>query len=288
MLLSDKTGKVDGRAEYATQSNMYYVTYKAADGRQVADWWGEENITAACVAVNDNSSVIIASKIEVPKVEYEFGEMGFDLKFAESGDLICAFWWEDTPQGFDYWDALDDEMTPEGQAVLDDMIAQYKAKQGIEQQRTESPQCDWQDGQGHKEEAEFKLEVGKYYESRDGEVYGPMKNDGDTLFPFHCDSYHQTWMPSGCVLDGLKDADDLIKEVPAPASTEFKLEVGKCYEDRNGVVYGPLETHDHHRYTFRDPKSFEIFLLNGKYWDADTESQSDLIKEVPAPQAMAA
>jgi hypothetical protein len=38
---SDEEGEVIGRAEYQTSEDAYYVRYKAADGRQVSDWWGE-------------------------------------------------------------------------------------------------------------------------------------------------------------------------------------------------------------------------------------------------------
>lgn len=214
MLLSDETGKVDGRAEYATQSNMYYVTYKAADGRQVADWWGEENITAANedtarenadtgVAVNDNGAANGTSEIAVPKVEYDFDAMVFELESAEQGDIGNAFLWSSTPQGHYFWlDFAMGSMMPEGQVVLDDMIAQYKAKQ---------PAGD--------ESKEFKLEEGKYYESRDGDVFGTMEDDGTGIYPFSCDDSWETWMPHGRNLESIEHEDDLIKEVPAPQAT---------------------------------------------------------------------
>jgi hypothetical protein len=43
---SDETGEVIGRAEYSVSEPAYYVRYKAADGRQVEQWWGESAILA--------------------------------------------------------------------------------------------------------------------------------------------------------------------------------------------------------------------------------------------------
>jgi len=44
---SDETGTVIGRAEYAHADNDYRVRYRAADGRQVEDWWTETAIKVA-------------------------------------------------------------------------------------------------------------------------------------------------------------------------------------------------------------------------------------------------
>lgn len=40
-----ETGTVIARAEYLTAENSYLVRYRAADGRQVENWWGESAIT---------------------------------------------------------------------------------------------------------------------------------------------------------------------------------------------------------------------------------------------------
>jgi len=44
---SDESGEVIGRAEHTTCENQYRVAYKAADGRQVIDWWEESLVKAA-------------------------------------------------------------------------------------------------------------------------------------------------------------------------------------------------------------------------------------------------
>lgn len=44
---SEECGTVIGRAEYSTSQNSYLVRYKAADGRQVENWWGEDALIAA-------------------------------------------------------------------------------------------------------------------------------------------------------------------------------------------------------------------------------------------------
>lgn len=36
---SGKTGEIIGRAQYQSASNGYLIRYKAADGRQVENWW---------------------------------------------------------------------------------------------------------------------------------------------------------------------------------------------------------------------------------------------------------
>jgi hypothetical protein len=46
LLASGEAGTVKGRAEYAESQNAYYILYKAADGRQVRDWWGESDLQA--------------------------------------------------------------------------------------------------------------------------------------------------------------------------------------------------------------------------------------------------
>jgi hypothetical protein len=47
MVESEETGTVIARAEYAACENQYRVRYKAADGRQVENWWDESAIAAA-------------------------------------------------------------------------------------------------------------------------------------------------------------------------------------------------------------------------------------------------
>ncbi len=42
---SDEEGLVIGRAEYLTGEPQYYIRYKAGDGRQVEQWWGESALT---------------------------------------------------------------------------------------------------------------------------------------------------------------------------------------------------------------------------------------------------
>lgn len=44
---SGETGTVIGRADFVSAQNSYLIRYRAADGRQVEDWWGEDAIEAA-------------------------------------------------------------------------------------------------------------------------------------------------------------------------------------------------------------------------------------------------
>jgi len=41
---SGETGKIVARAEYDSQENQYLIRYKAGDGRQVEQWWGESAV----------------------------------------------------------------------------------------------------------------------------------------------------------------------------------------------------------------------------------------------------
>jgi hypothetical protein len=45
---SSESGVIVGRAEYGGRAeNAYLIQYKAADGRQVEQWWGESAINQA-------------------------------------------------------------------------------------------------------------------------------------------------------------------------------------------------------------------------------------------------
>lgn len=43
---SGEAGQVIGRAEYSNGQNSYLIRYKAADGRAVESWWGEDALAA--------------------------------------------------------------------------------------------------------------------------------------------------------------------------------------------------------------------------------------------------
>lgn len=42
LVLSGEMGIVIGQAKYAERPPLYYVRFKAADGRQCECWWGAE------------------------------------------------------------------------------------------------------------------------------------------------------------------------------------------------------------------------------------------------------
>lgn len=46
LVMSNESGVVKARAEYADGPNAYLVLYRAADGRQVEGWWQEGDLTA--------------------------------------------------------------------------------------------------------------------------------------------------------------------------------------------------------------------------------------------------
>lgn len=221
LLMSDENGLIKGRAENVGAENQYRVIYKAGDNRQVTSWWDESEIIAVEQPVD--------TPAQAPAVVYNFGSFHhFELDAAKAGDVASAFAWLDTPQGIDFWDDLAREMTPEGQSVLDDMIAQYEVYAA-----------------GNPTQKKLKLELGKYYEDRGGGKHGPLISNGLEVFPFTAGG--KSWKVDGSAWSGLDvDEDDLIKEVaapeqePTPKPKKLKLEAGKSYLDRDGCPWGPM------------------------------------------------
>ena len=141
------------------------------------------------------------------------------------------------------------------------------------------------------------LELGKYYQQRNGVVVGPLGPWNPTPtgmfknFIYHDKSLSRTWTKNGKFsLNDQDHSNDLVSEVEFKPLTEqpkeeivskpFKLEVGKYYEDREGEVSGPINAHDHPIYSFTDGDL--IWTENGNYYEIG-ESDYDLIKEVPNP-----
>ena len=144
------------------------------------------------------------------------------------------------------------------------------------------------------------LELGKYYQQRNGVVVGPMLEYTPTSVMFHhfsfqgknMNGYNHLWKADGrfSILGG-EDHRDLVSEVQFVPLNEqpkeeivvkpLKLEVGKYYKDSDGDVYGPIEKHTGHpSYPFTDGDL--IWTENGNYCNSG-ESDYDLIKEVPNP-----
>jgi hypothetical protein len=44
--VSGEVGEIIGRAEYTNSEPLYFVRYKAADGRAVESWWAQSSIEA--------------------------------------------------------------------------------------------------------------------------------------------------------------------------------------------------------------------------------------------------
>lgn len=47
LTMTDENGTVIGRSQYLKGENVYSVRYKAADGRQVEQWWIESALVKA-------------------------------------------------------------------------------------------------------------------------------------------------------------------------------------------------------------------------------------------------
>lgn len=43
--VSEEEGEIIGRSEYAHSESIYYVRYRAGDGRAVDSWWSESAIS---------------------------------------------------------------------------------------------------------------------------------------------------------------------------------------------------------------------------------------------------
>ena len=141
------------------------------------------------------------------------------------------------------------------------------------------------------------LELGKYYQQRNGVVVGPLGPWNPTPtgmfknFIYHDKSLSRTWTKNGKFsLNDQDHSNDLVSEVEFKPLTEqpkeeivskpFKLEVGKYYEDREDEVRGPIKANDHPIYSFTDGDL--IWTENGNYYEIGG-SDYDLIKEVPNP-----
>jgi hypothetical protein len=89
------------------------------------------------------------------------------------------------------------------------------------------------------EDTTLKLEIGKYYERRDGEIVGPVEPNDHDMFPFEAvdDRFSESYTPQGfCYSKYRPDGSDLIREVPAPVITAAESVTSGYYRMRNGEV----------------------------------------------------
>lgn len=61
---------------------------------------------------------------------YDLVAMCFGVDAARKGNLECAFWWDETLEGFDYWQMVWAGDIPEAEwrPKVDAMIAQWEAE----------------------------------------------------------------------------------------------------------------------------------------------------------------
>lgn len=116
------------------------------------------------------------------------------------------------------------------------------------------------------EPTQLKIELGKYYKTREGIVVGPVElsiHPDQDIFPFMVGPQNEgirgeySFTPEGKFLPapGAAHKLDLVEEVPNPitkpidelirdtpeSKPPFKLEAGKRYKTRDGQVAGPIE-----------------------------------------------
>jgi hypothetical protein len=144
------------------------------------------------------------------------------------------------------------------------------------------------------EDKVFKIEVGKYYISRDGEYkIGPVQEKGnDKEFPFFAKykslkTQDETswWLTSDGRWDNYKDQDyrDAVAEYTEEKT--FKVEAGKRYYTRNGKITEPVEYKesidwgkDYPIYAkVKDDVGF-YFTIEGRRLNSH-ETPEDLVKE---------
>ena len=148
------------------------------------------------------------------------------------------------------------------------------------------------------------LELGKYYQQRDGLIVGHLEAHKSSTIGFedytfkavggHLSSFAtRIWKADGSFhIDGSESDYDLISEVRFVPLTEqpkeeivvnkIRLEVGKYYKDREDVVCGPLGASDDGLYQFIEPEDGLTWTIEGVHYIDETSSY-DLIKEVPNP-----
>jgi hypothetical protein len=65
------------------------------------------------------------------KTMYEYSGVKYDLKAMNypNSSQVCGFEWNETPQGYEFWEAQQYGTTNEGQSYLDDMAVQYAREQ---------------------------------------------------------------------------------------------------------------------------------------------------------------
>lgn len=161
-------------------------------------------------------------------------------------------------------------------------------------------------------EAPFKIQVGKYYKTRLGDIVGPMTRfvgidtgwDDPFRTAYEGDCKGRCWVycEDGKRMNGFLDGEDsldLVEEAPAPdepAPEPFKIQVGKYYKNRQGDIVGPVRSTSEWIFPVSTP--FYAYHLRGGgpafhqedgSWAGRTNPTSslDLIEEVPAPKDLA-
>jgi hypothetical protein len=143
-------------------------------------------------------------------------------------------------------------------------------------------------------DSQIVIEEGKRYLDREGSIIGPMKpnedrNEDSNDFIW-LDHQNNSYMSNGNFYNtGTISEYDLIKEYEEPKpeeppTPELKIEAGKRYIRRDGVISGPIEPNPNtYLYPWFDSKNSYTYASNGNYYaDADI-TKIDLIEEYIEP-----
>jgi len=147
----------------------------------------------------------------------------------------------------------------------------------------------------------MKIEVGKKYRTRDGKVAEITSISDRDAYPVAGDvgGELEVWTAQGVFLRSADESDlDLIEEVVDGQSPgALKIEVGKKYRTRNGVVVlidreghpeAPSCDAEFYQFSGRHETTIEGWRADGRFWEY-TNSRMDLVEEVaedapePAP-----
>lgn len=127
----------------------------------------------------------------------------------------------------------------------------------------------------------MKLEAGKSYRSREGEVFGPMREQqpNNGLYTFTDGSQH--WTTNGSYYDGLTHGHDLIEEVPTVVNPEpdkqtqpaevILLPCPKCESRNTG-------------YAKSDPRKQHCLKCNASWTHGGPGPEPATLGDVPAPE----
>lgn len=137
------------------------------------------------------------------------------------------------------------------------------------------------------EPATIKLEAGKRYVLRNGDITEPLAyNNGSKDYPFYAATQREkrlTWAAAGSYTDSGMDCEfDIVSECVEPEP--FKLEVGCWYLRRDGEIVGPLTRNGSNSRLYGYAVGTFSYKSNGSW--CTIPHPNDLIEKVDPPAVL--